>query len=270
MKLTPLATEVLAGCMGGGAKTLALYPLDTITTLREVGVAKQLRQPIARYYAGCGVALLGVLPYAVIFHTAFWLCESLLLAAPAYARQICAATCGSIAAALVGVPFECIKHRLQLNVVGFETPRKALAATLRHEGVRGLYSGLSSTLARNIPYNALHFGAFRIVSDFLRRVLYMGVSSRTLDVIAGAVAGVITAFLTTPIDLINTRLQTQMLNATVVDRTASNFTGIADAFLRIVKEEGAGSLMNGANARMAQYAHSGIIFFLIYEAVKRQ
>ena len=36
LRLPPLAAEVLAGYVAGSAKTLAFYPLDTLTTLREV------------------------------------------------------------------------------------------------------------------------------------------------------------------------------------------------------------------------------------------
>lgn len=87
----------------------------------------------------------------------------------AYRRQqVCAGAAGAAAAALVGVPAECLKHRVQLQIEGYTTPAAALSSTLCVEGVRGLYRGLSSTLARNIPYNALHFGTFALVAGTLR------------------------------------------------------------------------------------------------------
>ena len=106
-----LASEMLAGFLGGASKTLAFYPLDALTTLRE------LRQPLwtpspaaaaagdsstsahavlgslSRYYSGCGVAIAGLLPYAMIFHAAFGACErslatlSLALVLPLAVRQ---------------------------------------------------------------------------------------------------------------------------------------------------------------------------------------
>lgn len=220
MWLSPLAAELLAGCLGGTAKTLAFYPLDTITTLREIGIKKLPRQPIARYYTGSGIAVLGVLPYAILFHTTFWLCDSMMTGMPAYMRQLFAATCASFAAAIVGVPFECIKHRVQLNVPGFETPSRALSATLRREGMRGLYTGMQSTIARNIPYNALHFGSFRLFVDGLTS--WRLTSSRLTHALAGALAGAVTALLTTPIDLINTRLQTQAMSSEVLAYTSAS------------------------------------------------
>ena len=150
--LAPLTVEILAGYVGGSAKTLAFYPLDTLTTLREVG-AKRVRRPLASLYAGLGMTVLGMAPYAVIFHTALFICELLLSSfeLPRALVKLCASTCGAVAAALVGVPFECLKHRVQLGVAAYKTPQLALTATLRSDGLRGLYAGLTSTLARNVP-----------------------------------------------------------------------------------------------------------------------
>jgi solute carrier family 25 S-adenosylmethionine transporter 26 len=156
--LHPLAVEIAAGISAGAVKTLAFYPLDTLTTLREVRVAKAAAAPLLRVresYAGCLLAVVGIVPYALCFHTAFYLCEAALarLAIFGALAKVCAGTCGAIAAAAVGVPVECLKHRIQLQAKGYTTPAMALATTLRAEGVRGLYRGLGSTLARNVPYN---------------------------------------------------------------------------------------------------------------------
>ena len=152
--LPPLVAEVLAGYAGGAAKTLAFYPLDTMTTLREVRAQRRWGMgQLHKYYAGCGLTLLGLAPYALMFHTAFWLCESVLLRdaqLPAAALKLCASMCGAVVAVLIGVPFEVLKHRMQLGTEAYRTPSKALSRALRGSGVRGLYVGLGSTLARNV------------------------------------------------------------------------------------------------------------------------
>ena len=214
MRLPPLATEILAGFTGGAAKTIAFYPLDTLTTLREVR-ARTVLSDVRQYYAGCGLTLLGALPYAAIFHAAFWACEVKMLAdtlLPAAVIKLFASICGAIAAALVGVPFEVLKHRVQLGAEGYRTPQTALASTLRNSGLGGLYVGLGSTIARNAPYNALHFGLVEFSTRRLRKWLAPGAS----DLLAGALAGALTALLTTPMDLVNTRLQTQAISGSLV------------------------------------------------------
>jgi solute carrier family 25 S-adenosylmethionine transporter 26 len=180
--------------------------------------------------------------------------------------KLLASSAGAIVAALVGVPLELIKHRVQLGMAGCTTPRLALAHTLRNSGVPGLYTGLRSTLARNIPFNALHFGVFECASSMLSNSLDLQPFATAM--VAGAAAGAITALLTTPLDVVNTRLQTQPLSSSAAASTEP-FLGPMDAFARISREEGAAALMRGAGVRVVQYAPSALIFFSIYSASKR-
>jgi hypothetical protein len=56
LSLPPLAAEIAAGYIGGSAKSLAFYPLDTLTTLREVNAPEDGRS-FLEYYAGCGMTM---------------------------------------------------------------------------------------------------------------------------------------------------------------------------------------------------------------------
>ena len=85
-------------------------------------------------------------------------------------------------ACVVGVPLEVVKHRMQVTLrgPGYETPWRALRSAVRDggggggggdgggggsgggssgdgawRGVKGLYTGLPTTLLRNVPYNAV-------------------------------------------------------------------------------------------------------------------
>ena len=86
--------------------------------------------------------------------------------------------------------------------------------------MRGLYAGFGSTLARNVPYNALHFGLFALIAAGLhaRRM-----AAWLVGALAGALAGALTALVTTPLDLVNTRLQTQVQRS--CDRESVGCTG---------------------------------------------
>ena len=152
----PLLAEIAAGCAGGMAKIALFHPLDYATTWRELPAATK-RPPRRNPYAGVGLTLAGAAPYAAVFHSAFWLCARSLNNLPAGSRELLAGSGGAVAATAVGVPFECLKHRVQLQVPGYDTPLRALRSTLRD---RELYAGTASTLCRNLPYNALHFGIF--------------------------------------------------------------------------------------------------------------
>ena len=66
--LYPLLCEVIAGFSGGACKTLAFYPLDTLTTWRETRQSGSVKE----LYRGCLLTVAGGAPYAAVFHTAFW------------------------------------------------------------------------------------------------------------------------------------------------------------------------------------------------------
>ena len=252
-----LLCEVIAGFSGGAAKTLAFYPLDTLTTWRETrhtGRSSEL-------YRGCLLTVAGAVPNAAIFHTAFWASRQAFAGLPLAAREGLSGSCGALAAAVVWVPFECIKHRVQVAAPGCSTPRAALRTTLEREGVRGLYAGMRTTLARNVPYNALHFGLFAAISRLCRALGLPGASAW-----AGAFAGALTALATTPLDLVNTRMQVAGALA-----GAPRYTSIADAVARILREEGGVSaLFRGALPRVLQYAPSSMLFFSVFESVNRR
>ena len=257
--LYPLLCEVIAGFTGGAAKTLAFYPLDTLTTWRET----RHEGRVSDLYRGCMLTVASGAPYAAVFHTAFFASTKALGGLPPTAREMLGGSCGALAGAAIWVPFECIKHRVQISAPGCATPRAALRSTLRREGVGGLYAGASSTLLRNVPYNALHFGLFAAAGRLLRALGVPGVSS-----LAGALAGMLTAIVTTPIDLINTRLQ--VAGALASDEKSPRYAGVADALVRIVREEGYGALFRGCVPRVLQYMPSAMLFFTVFEFVKRR
>ena len=68
---------------------------------------------------------------------------------------------GGAAGIAVGHPFDTIKVRLQADLHGdFVSPMQSLKKTVRAEGVAGLFKGLASPLAGNVPIQAALFGGF--------------------------------------------------------------------------------------------------------------
>ena len=144
--------ESLAGCAGGLAKQLAVYPLDRAATRLETKKGAKATN-VQQAYRGAGVLMLFALPYAIAFHVPFVLVENALPGGDAAARASIAGFLAALAAAPVGVPAEACKRRVQLGA----PVKKALG------GGRSLYDGFWATAARNVPYNAAAFGAYRFL-----------------------------------------------------------------------------------------------------------
>ncbi|CAG8852175.1 28250_t:CDS:2, partial [Racocetra persica] len=78
--------------------------------------------------------------------------------------------------------------------------------------------------------------------------------------ICGSFAGGITAGVTTPLDVIKTRL---MLSAK--DQSIHNYFGITNTFYRILTQEGIKVLFSGIGPRVLWISVGGYVFLGVYE-----
>ena len=82
--------------------------------------------------------------------------------------------------------------------------------------------------------------------------------------LCGSVSGAVAAALTTPLDVIKTRL---MLGA---DANGVKYVGTVSTAKRIVRDEGAAALMRGLESRVAWISIGGFVFFYAYEFATRK
>jgi len=286
------AAECVAGYLGGVAKQACTHPFETVATQAEVQRGrKRVLLPWGSYarrpqqlYAGFAATALMNLPYAVVFHTTMYhaarCCRALPTGHPLANEATIDLVAGAAAASVacfVGVPLETVKHRMQVRGQGYENTTNALQ-TISRSGFFALYKGVATTLARNVPYNAVQFATFAA----LRR---WGAG----PLLAGASAGIATALVTTPIDVVNTRLQTQDVllvgssshKNSIRSSSESGsigksekgdpnalYRGPLDAVARMIREEGIGCFWRGGIARALGYGPSALVFFAVYEFVK--
>lgn len=82
--------------------------------------------------------------------------------------------------------------------------------------------------------------------------------------VAGSVAGGLAAAVTTPLDVVKTRLMTQSAS------DAGRYKGVVDALRRIAQEEGTAALFSGIGPRVMWIALGGSIFFGAFEELSRR
>lgn len=78
--------------------------------------------------------------------------------------------------------------------------------------------------------------------------------------LVGAAAGVVTAVLTTPLDVVKTRLMTQ--------GAVRQYANVADCFRQIVAQEGGRALFKGVQPRVLWIGLGGSVFFTVLEQAK--
>lgn len=252
---------VIAGGTAGVVVETALYPIDTIKT-RLQAVRGGGKINFKGLYSGLAGNLAGVLPASALFVGVYEPTkQKLLQIVPenlSAAAHLTAGAIGGFVASLVRVPTEVVKQRLQTGQ--FASAPDAVRLIASKEGFKGLYAGYGSFLLRDLPFDAIQFCIYEQL-----RIGYKAAARRDLNdpenAIIGAFAGALTGAITTPLDVIKTRL--------MVQGSANQYKGIFDCVQTIVREEGPPALLKGIGPRVMWIGIGGSIFFGVLESTKR-
>ncbi|KAL2119524.1 hypothetical protein VTJ04DRAFT_6485 [Mycothermus thermophilus] len=145
-------------------------------------------------------------------------------------------------------PLEIVKIRLQVqgevakSVEG--APKRSAMWIVRNLGLVGLYKGASACLLRDVPFSAIYFPTY----NHLKKDVFGESPTHKLGVlqllVSGAIAGMPAAYLTTPCDVIKTRLQVE------ARKGDTTYTGLRHCAKTIWKEEGFRAFFKGGPARI--------------------
>ncbi|KAL3423412.1 hypothetical protein PVAG01_05159 [Phlyctema vagabunda] len=145
-------------------------------------------------------------------------------------------------------PLEIVKIRLQVqgevakNVEG--VPRRSAMWIVRNLGLVGLYKGASACLLRDVPFSAIYFPTY----NHLKRDYFGESQTKKLGILqlltAGAIAGMPAAYLTTPCDVIKTRLQVE------ARKGEASYTSLRQCAKQVYRDEGFKAFFKGGPARI--------------------
>ncbi|KAA8537961.1 hypothetical protein F0562_027459 [Nyssa sinensis] len=251
----------IAGGAAGVVVETALYPIDTIKTRLQAvhGGGKIILKGL---YSGLAGNLAGVLPASAIFIGVYEPTKQKLLKTfpenLSALAHLAAGAIGGAASSIVRVPTEVVKQRMQTGQ--FSSAPDAVRLIVAKEGFKGLYAGYGSFLLRDLPFDAIQFCIYEQL-----RIGYKLAAQRDLNdpenAIIGAFAGVITGAITTPLDVIKTRL--------MVQGSAHQYKGVFNCVKTIIREEGTPALLKGMGPRVLWIGIGGSIFFGVLERTKQ-
>ncbi|KAK3211780.1 hypothetical protein Dsin_016486 [Dipteronia sinensis] len=252
---------VIAGGTAGVVVETALYPIDTIKT-RLQAVRGGGKIDLKGLYSGLAGNIAGVLPASALFVGVYEPTKQKLLKMfpenLSAVAHLTAGAIGGLAASLIRVPTEVVKQRMQTGQ--FASAPDAVRLIVTKEGLKGLYAGYGSFLLRDLPFDAIQFCIYEQL-----RIGYKAAACRDLNdpenAVIGAFAGALTGAITTPLDVIKTRL--------MVQGSANQYKGIIDCVQTIVREEGPPALLKGIGPRVLWIGIGGSIFFGVLERTKR-
>jgi solute carrier family 25 S-adenosylmethionine transporter 26 len=168
-----------------------------------------------------------------------------------------AASCGEVVACLVRVPVEIAKQRRQALLVKNETSSlQLLYQAFKTDGLRkGVYRGFGVTIMREVPFSFIQFPLWEYLKTQWEPVTGLPLNPASVAV-CGAISGGIAAAVTTPLDVLKTRI---MLSESSTHKSAGRI------FKSIYREHGVKGLFAGLLPRVMWITLGGAIFFGCYD-----
>ena len=253
-----LVENIILGASSAAIAGTVVFPMDTVKARLMAGGGGGIistfasivkAQGVAGLYRGLPAQVLGVMPEKVRKPNGFILSDA---SDPFFSSQALKLTlyntlkskmmdpetqhatygqealAGSITATvqvLITNPYELIKIRQQT------TPGEPISTTVSKLGLRGLTQGMSACLLRDIPFNATYFTSYAALKDSLKPVDDGPLTPLSL-MAAGLGAGLVAGSITTPFDVIKTKMQS--------DRTGE-YRSLFDCIRKMHRDGGAGA-----------------------------
>ncbi|KAH8590261.1 mitochondrial carrier protein-like protein [Bisporella sp. PMI_857] len=228
---------MIAGGIGGTTGDLLMHSLDTVKTrqqgdphippkyttmsssystiFRQEGIRRGL-------YGGWLPALLGSFPGTIIFFGTYEYSKRHMIDF-GIRPQVAYLTSGFLAdfaASFIYVPSEVLKTRLQLqgrhnnpffkSGYNYKGTVHAARTIVKQEGFSALYYGYKATIFRDLPFSALQFTFYEQGQVWSRLWMRSRDIGLPLELLTGAVAGGLAGVITCPLDVVKTRIQTQV------------------------------------------------------------
>ncbi|KAG9233675.1 mitochondrial carrier protein-like protein [Amylocarpus encephaloides] len=236
----PYLHSMIAGGIGGTTGDLLMHSLDTVKTRQQAdprvppkyttmasSYSMILRQEGIRrgLYGGWLPALLGSFPGTIIFFGTYEYSKRHMIdygVNPQFA-YLTSGFVADFAASFIYVPSEVLKTRLQLqgrynnpffnsgyNYKGFSHAARTI---YRQEGFSALFYGYKATIFRDLPFSALQFTFYEQAQTWARKWKGSRDIGLPLELCTGAAAGGLAGVITCPLDVVKTRIQTQVNHA---------------------------------------------------------
>lgn len=272
----PFTTALLAGGIAGTTVDLTLFPLDTLKTRLQSADGFFASGGFRGIYRGVGSAALGSAPGAALFFCTY---ETAKTACADARRRIAggsadphaspldhmaAASLGEVAACAVRVPTEVVKQRAQAGQHGGSS-LSSLRAILALRGgpvviARELYRGWGITVMREVPFTIIQFPIWESLKAYARRRQQLGEADGDIGAVEsalyGSFAGAVAAGVTTPLDVLKTRVM-----------LSSRRTGVSEIVVSILRQHGIRPFFAGIGPRVAWISVGGAVFLGSYQWV---
>jgi solute carrier family 25 (mitochondrial aspartate/glutamate transporter), member 12/13 len=189
---------------------------------------------------------------------------------PSLWLEALAGGCAGACQLLVTNPMEITSIRLQMQGETAQLlmqkgivppPPSNLWGVVKDLGFPGVYRGASACLLRDIPFSAIYFPAYMACKDLLVANTYNGKPSPSDVLLAGTIAGIPAALVTSPADVVKCRLQS------IARPGEASYAGIQDCAMKIYQQEGIEAFFRGSSMRVLRIAPQFGLSLMLYETI---
>jgi len=249
------ATAVSAAISSTITKTV-LFPIDTVKCrMQSLGFSGTRSQIFSRHkiFNGLVPKIALYAPYQSVYMTTYtWTRDRLGARYPSVISFGLAGVSAELAGAVIRLPMEVLKQRMQTGLI----PSTNAAINQIITNPRELYNlkyFRAQTLFYDIPGGVVHW----IVYEHFKRKEEWALSAGT----SGAVAGIVTATITNPLDVVKTRIVTR--------GSEKGHETIRAVFKTVFSESGLKGFWKGLIPRIMHIAPNSAMYMWIFDTVFR-
>ncbi len=258
----PHHVALLSGAFAGLSVDITLFPLDTLKTRlqSERGLFKS--GGFHRLWAGIGPVFVGSAPGAATFFLAYEAGKSSLfpgVTSDPIVTHMLSAALGEVCACVIRVPTEVVKQRMQVSAKGTAS-LGVLKSAVKAEGVFGLFRGYRTTVMREVPFSLIQMPLWEWMKTTWASKSQAKQITPIQSALCGALAGGFSAALTTPLDVVKTRIMLADSNSQLAKSQS-----VLLALRMVLQERGFSGLFSGIVPRVAWISIGGALFLGVYD-----
>ena len=267
--INKIQISIVAGGIGGLIGDFSLHPLDTIKTRIQY---KQKNNDLIKkaknisLFSGLSSQLFVAFPATSGYFSSYEGIKILFKKKhPSLNEHVVHQIGGSVAEIVsnsIRNPFEIIKQQMQ---IGLDSSNHSTIKNIyKTRGLKGFYAGYLSLLLREVPFSAIQLPIYEIMKKFCKKQNLKNKYDKELTIFqyssCGGISAGISGFLTTPIDVIKTRLMTER---------GKKIMGTIECFNSILNNEGYKGFWKAWHYRTVSVSIGGVFLFGFYETSKK-
>lgn len=273
---SPVVKSFLAGVFSGTCSTILFQPLDLLKTRMQFNAVNVgsgsvrmstvffnvLQQDKAKgLWKGLVPSFSRTVPGIAIYFSSIHFVKSKFQSeTPSLLESALIGAAARTMSGIIVLPFTVLKTRFESGQFNYSGMRKALVLMYQTEGARALYSGLTPTLLRDVPFSGIYFMFYTRLKEIAARSVNDTSNLPAVNFACGLVAGMFASVVTQPADVVKTQMQLY----------PQKYGSPMKAVMHVYEKDGFDGFVRGIVPRTIRRTMMAALAWSVYEEVIRR